>query len=60
MRWAANTGKKPNNLSAFREQAFKDAYLVYFPVKYLSLTGAYADLGNIASKPAQRGLYISQ
>ncbi len=51
--------RKPNNLSAFREQAFSDVFLAYFPVKYLSLTGAYADLGNIADKPNQRGLYIS-
>jgi hypothetical protein len=51
--------QKPNNLSAFREQDFKDAFLAYFPVKYLSLTGAYADLGNIADKPSQHGPYVS-
>jgi hypothetical protein len=51
--------QKPNNLSAVREQDFKDAFLSYFPVKYLSLTGAYADLGNIADKPSQHGPYVS-
>jgi hypothetical protein len=51
--------KKPNNLSAFREQDFKDVFLACFPVKYLSVTLAYTDLGNIADKPEQRGLYIS-
>jgi Protein of unknown function (DUF3034) len=51
--------QKPNNLSAFREQDFKDAFIVFFPVKYLSLTGAYADLGNIANKPSQHGPYVS-
>lgn len=51
--------QKPNNLSAFREQDFKDAFLAYFPVKNLSLTAAYADLGNIADKPSQHGPYLS-
>jgi hypothetical protein len=51
--------EKPDNLSAFREQDFKDAFLAYFPIKNLSLTGAYAFLGNIADKPSQRGPYVS-
>jgi len=51
--------EKPNNLSAFRENAFKDVFLAIVPVKYLSLTVAYVDLGNIADKPNQRGSYIS-
>jgi hypothetical protein len=51
--------QKPNNLSAFREQDFKDAFLAYFPVKYVSITGAYAYLGNIANKPSQGGPYLS-
>lgn len=51
--------QKPNNLSAFREDDFKDLFLSFIPVKYISLTVAYADLGNIADKPRQRGSYIS-
>ena len=50
---------KPNNLSAFREQEYKDAFLAWFPVKYLSITGAWTYLGNIANKPSQRGAYLS-
>jgi hypothetical protein len=51
--------QKPNNLSAFREEDFKDAFIAYVPAKWLSLTVAYADLGNIADKPGQAGPYIS-
>lgn len=51
--------QKPNNLSAFREQDFKDIFLAWFPVKYLSITGAWAYLGNIADKPSQQGAYLS-
>jgi len=51
--------EKPNNLSAVREDDFKDAFLAYLPVKWLSLTLAYADLGTVADKPGQAGPYIS-
>jgi Protein of unknown function (DUF3034) len=51
--------QKPNNLSAFRENDFKDVFLSFIPVKYFSLTVAYADLGNIADKPGQHGAYVS-
>lgn len=51
--------QKPNDLSAFREDDFKDVFLAYIPVKHFSLTAAYVDLGNIADKPGQRGSYLS-
>jgi Protein of unknown function (DUF3034) len=51
--------QKPDNLSAFREDDFKDVFLAWIPVKYVSLTLAYADLGNIADKSHQRGSYLS-
>jgi Protein of unknown function (DUF3034) len=51
--------KKPSNLSAFREDDFKDAFIAYLPAKWLSLTVAYADLGNVADKPGQAGPYFS-
>lgn len=51
--------QKPSNLSVFREDDFEDVFLAYFPVKYLAVTGAFADLGNIADKPGQRGWYLS-
>jgi hypothetical protein len=50
---------KPNNLRAFRENAAQDIFLAWGPVKNLTLTAAWADLGSIAGKPTQRGLYAS-
>jgi hypothetical protein len=50
---------KPDNLRAFRENAAEDIFLAWSPVKNLTLTAAWADLGSIAGKPAQRGLYAS-
>jgi hypothetical protein len=50
---------KPNNLSAFRENSAQDVFIAWAPVKNLSLTTAWADLGRIAGKPPQRGVYIS-
>lgn len=38
---------------------WKDVYIAYFPVKYLSVTLAYADLGTIASEKNQNGVYLS-
>lgn len=49
---------KPNNLSAFRENSAEDLFLAWAPVKNLSFTTAWADLGRIAGKPTQRGVYI--
>jgi hypothetical protein len=51
--------QKPNDLSAFREDDFKDVFLSYLPLKSLAVTAAFADLGNIADKPGQRGYYVS-
>jgi len=50
---------KPNNLSAFREQSAEDAFLAWGPLKNLSVTAAWTDLGEIAGKRAQHGLYLS-
>jgi hypothetical protein len=50
---------KPNNLTAFREQSAEDVFLAWGPLKNLSLTAAWTDLGSIAGKPVQRGLYVS-
>jgi Protein of unknown function (DUF3034) len=50
---------KPNNLRAFRESAAQDIFLAWGPMKNLTLTVAWADLGDIAGKSAQRGLYAS-
>jgi len=51
--------QKPNNLSAFREDAFADAVVSWIPNKHWSLTGAYTNLGNIANFANQRGAYAS-
>ena len=50
---------KPHNLSAFRENSAEDVFLAWAPMKYFSVTAAWADLGSIAGKPGQRGVYIS-
>jgi len=50
---------KPDNLNAFRENAAKDVFLAWGPVKNLSLVAAWTDLGRIAGKSTQRGLYVS-
>jgi hypothetical protein len=51
--------QKPDNLSAFREDSAGDVFLAFFPCKYFSVTAAYVNLGNIANKPDQRGVYLS-
>jgi hypothetical protein len=51
--------QKPDELSAFREQNAHDLFVAWFPVKYVSLTAAYVDLGNIATHPGQKGWYVA-
>lgn len=50
---------KPDNLSVFREDAFKDVFLAWFPNKHIAATLAVALLGNIADKQDQKAVYIS-
>jgi hypothetical protein len=50
---------KPDNLSAFHEDGAEDVFLAWAPIKNLSFTAAWADLGRIAGKAPQRGVYIS-
>jgi hypothetical protein len=50
---------KPDNLSAFREDAFSDAFVAWFPNKHVALTLAYARLGSVAGKTGQGGAYLS-
>jgi len=50
---------KPNNLSAYREDSFDDVFLAWFPDKHLSITAAWAELGRIADKTNQDGVYLS-
>jgi hypothetical protein len=50
---------KPDNLGIAREDDWMDVFVAYQPVKNVSVTVAYADLGNIVVKDNQRGLYAS-
>jgi hypothetical protein len=50
---------KPDNLAAFHEDSAEDAFIAWAPVKNVELTAAWTDLGRIAGKPDQRGLYVS-
>ena len=50
---------KPNNLAFAREQAAKDIFIAWAPTKNFSLTGAYVDLGDIATVRNQHGWYLS-
>lgn len=51
--------RKPDNLTAFHESSFSDVFVAWFPVKFVSVTAAYADLGNIADKADQKAFYLS-
>jgi hypothetical protein len=50
---------KPDNLSFAREDNWWDLFAAYAVSKSLSVTLAYADLGDIATFKNQRGLYLS-
>ena len=50
---------KPNNLGIAREEDWYDAFLAWAPTKHISVTLAYANLGNIVIKDNQRGIYAS-
>jgi hypothetical protein len=50
---------KPSNLGVAHEGAAWDVFAAYFFNKHLSLTAAYADMGNIVIKNHQSGAYIS-
>ena len=50
---------KPDNLGIAREDDWYDLFIAYAPAKNVSLTLAYAGLGNIVVKDHQRGLYAS-
>jgi hypothetical protein len=50
---------KPSNLGVAHETAAWDLFAAYFFSKNLSLTAAYADLGNIVIKNNQQGAYLS-
>ena len=59
--WAigAEYRMKPDNLGIAKEDDWYDAFVAWAPTKHLSVTLAYADLGNIVIKDRQRGVYAS-
>ena len=50
---------KPDNLGIAHEGDAWDAFIAWAPVKNVSLTVAYVDLGNIVIRDNQRGWYAS-
>ena len=50
---------KPDNLSIAREDDWYDVFVAWAPTRNVSVTVAYADLGNIVIADNQRGLYAS-
>ncbi len=50
---------KPNNLGIAREQDWWDVFVAWAPNKHVSLTLAWADLGDIVIAPNQKGTYLS-
>lgn len=53
--------RKPHNLGVDPEQAYWDAFVAWFPTRNVSLTAAYAHLGEITvfNKKKQKGWYLS-
>ncbi|RBP78584.1 DUF3034 family protein [Marinomonas rhizomae] len=51
--------QKPSNLSSVEETDWKDIFVSYMPNKNVNFTVAYADLGTIATKKDQEGIYLS-
>ena len=50
---------KPDNLSIAHEDDWYDVFLAWAPCRHVSVTVAYADLGNIVIADHQRGVYAS-
>jgi Protein of unknown function (DUF3034) len=51
--------EKPNNLTAFREDNVYDGFVAFFPLKQVSVTVAYVNLGNVATHPGEQAWYLS-
>jgi hypothetical protein len=51
--------QKPDKLGAFEEEDFSDLFVAWFPIKNVSITAAYVDLGNITIHDHQRAWYLS-
>lgn len=49
----------PDNLGFAAAEDWRDAFIAWFPNKYVSVVGAWVDLGDIATLKNQQGWYIS-
>jgi Protein of unknown function (DUF3034) len=49
----------PNNLTIAKQDNWYDGFIAWAPIKNVSLTVAYANLGNIVIKNNQHGVYAS-
>jgi hypothetical protein len=50
---------KPDNLNSFREDSARDMFLAWGPLRNVTVTTAWTDLGRIAGKTPQNGIYAS-
>ena len=50
---------KSSNLGFTKETDWKDLFIAWAPTKNISVTLAYVDLGTIATKKDERGVYLS-
>ncbi len=50
---------KPDNLKPFREDSARDLFVAWGPLGNLTFTTAWTDLGRIAGKTPQSGIYAS-
>ncbi|MEO7433669.1 MAG: DUF3034 family protein [Dokdonella sp.] len=50
---------KPDNLGIAKEDDWWDVFVAWAPTRHVSLTVAWADLGNVVIKDHQHGLYAS-
>ena len=50
---------KPDNLRFARESDWYDVFVTWLPAKWVSATLAYVDLGSIATRKNQEGVYAS-
>ena len=50
---------KPDNLKPFREDAARDLFVAWGPWRNVTITTAWTDLGRIAGKTPQSGIYAS-
>jgi len=51
--------QKPDGLPGLGESDWRDLFVAWVPSKHFSLAVAYVDLGTIAARPDQNGMFIS-